>query len=248
MNTMHSARLLSRSALIAAAAVACLALTVQAAPIPGAATVQDLINLNQGDPNDGVPQGGVVVDGLQFYDFQYAETGTNGGVAPTASQVGVQTAPGPAGSSGLEFSFDWTAAAGTGMLSTIRYKVHSTNPLQPVDRVGAFFDGDVPGPSSTATFAQVTETVRDLQGNVLGMIGLFNDGNAAGTDRQAGSLDLAPPRQDLDLSKAIRVRSDTAGVATISIVDNTFRVVPEPASLGLIALGGVLTLRRARKN
>jgi len=67
-----------RGPVAAAAAIAALALgaawtsSAHAAPIPGVASVQDLIDLNAGDPNDGVPAGGVVIQDNRFYDFSYA--------------------------------------------------------------------------------------------------------------------------------------------------------------------------------
>jgi hypothetical protein len=219
----------------------------EADPIPGVGSIQDLINLNVGSATDGVAQGGLILNGLRFYDFNYSSTGTD---APTAAEVAVQTAPGPSGDLGLSFSFDWVSVGGTSnMVSTIRYKVHlEAGPPSGLDRVGLFFDGDVP---LTSAFAQVSETVRDLSGVTLGTLGVFDDGAGAGQDVSQNFLTLATPQQDLDLSKAIRVNSRSTGIATISFVDNTFRVgttvpngltvVPMPtAAWGGMALLGIL--------
>jgi len=230
---------------VALAVAAGLASTAYAAPIPGIQDVQDLIDQNQGDPNDGIPQGGIVVDGLRYYDFTYTNSGNN---PPAASEVEVQTAPSPTGFSGLEFSYDWTAAgAGNNMRSTIRYKLHSEVGA-PVNTVGLFFDGDVPpGNEGIGTFASVTEVVRDLAGNDLGELSVFDDGTGPGVDNNSDFENIAPPRLDLDLTKAIRVRSEGPGVSTISVVDNVFRQVPEPTSLAVLALGGgFMALRRRR--
>ena len=212
-----------------------------AGTIPGISSVQDMINLNAGGPADGVPQGGIVINGLRYYDFQYAGSGTS---APTSAQIQVQTAPGPAGDNGLQFSFNWVSAGGSSnMDSTIRYKVHLESSVPTgsgLNRVGLFFDGDVPtGP--VGTFAQVQETARDLNGLSCGTLGVFDDGAGPGTDVNQTFLSIVPPQLDLDLSKAIRVNSTSSGVATISIVDNTFRVgtadpngvtaVPAPAAV-----------------
>jgi len=204
--------------------------------------VQDLLDANAGDPTDGVPEGGVFIEGVRFYDFVYSNTGPN---APSASEVEVQQTSGPSGTFGIEFNFDWVAAAGDNMRSTIRYKVDSPTPL---DLVGLFFDGDVPpGNEGVGTFAQVTETVRTLAGTGLGELSVFDDGTGPGVDNNVDELDLTPPQTDIELSKAIRVRAGGSGVATISVVDNYFRPIPEPAAFGLLAAGTMLGLRRRRR-
>ena len=207
-----------------------------AAPIAGVSDLQDLIDLGAA---------GVVVDGVRYYSFGYSSTESGGADAPAPSEIGVQSAPGPVGTSGLEFSFDWTAAGVDNAIeSTITYRVQSA---PAIDRVGLFFDGDVPpGNEGAGTEAGVTETIRTLGGAVLGTLNVFDDGAGPGADNNADFLDLAPPQGDLDVTKVIAVSSDGPGTATISIVDNTFRQVPEPASLGLLGLGGVMALRRRR--
>ncbi len=234
----------SLAVLCAAGVAGLMPSTSSAAPIPGVNSVQDLINLNQGDENDGVSQGGVVVNGLRFYDFNYSNSGAGGGTPPTASQVLTQTAPGPAGTTGLRFSAPWSATGGAGEVSTIRYKVHSESALQAINQVGAAFDGDAT--NTAGTFAQVTEEVRNLTGITLAELSLFDDGTGPGVDNSSTTANLVPPQTDLDLSKAIRVRSSAGGTATITFVDNIFQPVPEPTALGLLSLGGLLTLRRRR--
>src|SRR5581483_8417798 len=230
-----------------AAAIVGFAPSASAAPITGVTTLQDLINANQGNPNDGIPQGGVVVGDKQFYDFSYVgtpppdPTGPNPFPnAPRADQIAVQTAPGP--DIGLEFSFGWDASNGFRMDSLIEYKVHVLDPSQAINDVGLAFNGAAPVPGN-ATFASVTETVSSLAGAPLGVFSVFNDGTGGLPDNNTNSDPLAPAQRDLMVSKDINVNSAPqalgGGVATISLVDNTFHQasVPEPTTLGL--LGGV---------
>lgn len=235
---------MSRSLIVTTTTLGAFCAVAVGAPIPGVTSVQDLINLNQGSPNDNIPQGGVVIDNLRFYDFTYANAGSN---PPAASQIDVETAPSPVGTTGLEFHFDWVAAGGTSMTSDIGYKVSVVGGAGTIDQVGAFFDGLVPaGLSGPTTAAQVVETVRQVDGTPIGVLNLFNDGPGPVVDQNASTLAIVPQRTDLDVLKSIRVQSDASGTATISVVDNTFRVIPEPASLGLIGLGGLLLARRRR--
>lgn len=223
-----------------------------AAPIPGISTVQDLINLNQGSATDGIVAGGVVVDGVRFYDFSYSNSGTN---SPSASQVGVQQSPEPVGNTGFEFSFNWLAVGGTNIVSTIRYKVHAENG-NPFDRVGVLFNGDValpPGSTGPNTFAKVNEVVRlvNPDGTEVNLPNsphqVITDGSGPLADNFNSFLPVNPPSGDLSVTKAISVGSSADGLATISVVDNVFRQVPEPGSLALLGLAGGLGLMRRRK-
>lgn len=235
------------------AAVASLALPASAAPIPGIATVQDLINLNSGSQTDGIVAGGIVVNGVRFYDFSYTNSGTN---SPSAGQVGVQQSPEPVGDTGLQFSFNWLAVGGTNMVSTIRYKVHAENG-NAFDRVGVLFNGDValpPGSSGPNTFAKVNEVVRlvNPDGTEVNIPNsphqVITDGAGPLADNFNSFLVVNPPSSDLAVTKAISAGSSTDGLATISVVDNVFRqVVPEPGSLAVLGLMGGLTLLRRRQ-
>jgi hypothetical protein len=222
-----------------------------AAPIPNISSLQDLKDTGST---------GVVIGDKQFYNFQYTGSPTSGSnPAPTASQISVAETPppigAPSGDIGISFSYAWESANGLNEDSVITYCVHTlsgtTTPTMMIDGVKLNFNGATPvpgtGTDASLTNATVTEKVYDLKGNLLGGLSTFDDGK---TSTDQASLTLAPTR-DVCVSKDIIVHSapisDGGGVATISVVDNTFhQTVPEPASLGLFALGLPMLVRRRR--
>ncbi|HWE96752.1 MAG TPA: PEP-CTERM sorting domain-containing protein [Tepidisphaeraceae bacterium] len=212
--------------------------------IPGISTLQDLINTGNA---------GIIIGDKQFYNFQYTgTTGTN--PAPLATQITVLQPD--AAIQGFRFSANWSSAGGQNQDSLISYSVHvlDSAPLDFVGPVGLDFDGTATGgpPSGPGLdVSTVTEKVISLDGftnyGTLNVID-FGPGNPSDID-STSSTPIAGLR-DIRLTKDIQVRSSAtsfeAGTATITFVDNTFQQVPEPASIGLLAIaaGGILARRR----
>jgi hypothetical protein len=241
--------------LAAAVGVGLFSLSANAAPIPVPATLQDLINLNQGNPGDGIPQGGITIGDKLFYDFTYLASGAAAApypnpnpnpAPPRADQIAVQSITGP--NIGLMFSFGWNSSAGFNMDSLIGYKVHvlDGDPQPLIDSIGLSFNGAAPVPG-IGTFATVTETVKSLSGATLGGFSVYSDGTISNL---GNTFALATPQRDIQVQKDILVSSVPSnlggGTSTISFVDNTYHqtAVPEPVSMAVVVLGGALLLRR----
>jgi len=213
--------------------------TASAAPIPNINSLQDLINLGHT---------GIIIGDKQFFDFSYIGSPTSGpNPAPTAGQISVAQAPGS--NIGLSFSYAWQSAEGFNQDSVIRYSVHTLDAAAQmfIDGVGLNFNGTAPVPG-TLTNATVTETVSNLAGTVLGQTTVFDDGPGGAKDTDNSMIAVTPASRDVVITKDIQVHStgtgNGGGVSTISVVDNTFHQIPEPASLGLVGLGAIGLLRR----
>ena len=217
-----------------------------AASIPGVSTLQDLINSGQN---------GVVIGDKRFYNFSYIGAPVGGpNPAPTAGQISVAQSALPGGNIGLSFSYAWLSAEGFNQDSVIQYCVQTvagtTGTRALIDGVLLNFNGTAPVPGGPLTAATVTESVTDLNGNPLGQLTTFDDGPGGQPNTDQTKLMLNPPLAGICVTKDIQVHSSPSsqggGVSTISIVDNTFHQVPEPATLGLMAIGIPMLARRRR--
>ena len=228
-------------------AVACIALggsyaAAAVAPLPG--TFDQLI---------AAGNTGVTVGDKTFYDFSLS-----GSVS--ASQINVIQAPGS--NVGLEFQSTWTSTAGAVVDSIIRYKVHvnDTSPQKLITGVGLHFDGTTTaGNTDAGVNATVTETISDLNGNILGQISTFNAGaNFASVNKNDANFVVTPATRDLMLEKDILAHSTivagtlgelapalaTANASMITLVDNTFQQTGSTTSVPLppAALTGFATI------
>jgi hypothetical protein len=213
-------------------------------PIPGISTLQDLMDTGSA---------GIVIGDKQFYNFQY--TGTSGAnPAPLATQITVLQPD--ATIQGFRFSANWHSAGGQNQDSLISYSVHvlDSAPLDFIGPIGLDFDGTATGgpPSGVGLdVSTVTEKAVSLDGfSSYGTLNVVDFGPGNPSDVDSTSSTPVAGLRDIRLSKDIQVRSSAtsfqAGTATITFVDNTFQQVPEPASIGLLAMvvGGMLARRR----
>jgi hypothetical protein len=104
------------------------------------------------------------------------------------------------------------------------------------------------GGLGTATIGESVFT-NGFGGDAVGALSVFNPGNPA---KFSDVLLLAQPQQELWLQKDILVSGNgdsISDMASVTIIDQTFSQVPEPASVTLAAVGllGLICLHRRRR-
>ncbi len=160
----------------------------------------------------------------------------------------------------LEFGFDLTggfgdASPGDGIIHefNIQYTVEIAPAFIPLGyRITdnhLIFNGNATG--APGSFARVDETViNPLNGQVLGQKSVFDIVNTTGpnTTRLSDELIFGPPGYTiLEINKDVKFLAVTGGsTASASFVRQSFSQIPSPGACAMLALGGVLTLRRRR--
>jgi hypothetical protein len=213
-------------------------------------TVQTLIDLGSD---------GVAVGPIRFFDFTFAGSSSNG--SRNAGQVAVQ--PITADGFGIRFLSPWFVTGGSALVDVITYKLEIADPSQTVGRINLFSDGTAPLPAA-GTFVSTSLSARTTGGAMAGrIVSTFDDGRTSPFDTtqpdtavDATSFD---PQLWLSVTDAISTASGggiSTGVATASIVENTFVPVPEPRMTALVFVPGTimammftrrLNRRRARR-
>jgi hypothetical protein len=204
---------------------------VLAAAAPaGALTLQQVID-----------DGGFTVDGVTFSDFSVSITGDLAGVLE-ASDLAVIVESGP-GSVGFSLSGPISAADGEIGDILLSFKMSSSTAID-----GAILNA-LNVANGLGAQAAVDEWVRDGNGVVLGLLSTSDTGGP-GAPIFEDSLGFAP-QLALMITKDILVDSALIGggpdgSARISLIQQTFLLVPEPGSLLLLGIGLGL-LKRARR-
>jgi hypothetical protein len=185
-------------------------------------------------------------------NWSYTATGN----MPAATGVNVTATPDLVGRAGFEFQGAFHDNPGSGTSDAlILYQVA----LSPADiRAGKVFtdvhlesDVTVVGGSTTNNGSiSIVETVRDVNGNLLGTLTNFDIWTATGQLlKGSDTLFLDPAKQYtvLNISKDILASSDTGNaVPQVSHIDQSYSV-PEPSSLALITLGASVVLGGAMR-
>ena len=232
---MRSRRLIAHwaPAVVSIASLVALATTAKAQTDPPI-TLSSLIGVDEAHA--------LVVGDKEFYGFTYQ------GQPATASDITITTLSSP--QIGLQFNYQWTSTSASKVDSIIGYFVHTrdTIPQFFINGVGLTFNGTTMSANNAATNAAVTETVyAQDQTTQLGQLSVIDFGAGNANNKDSATLPINPAARTLFVRKDIQADSAGGGTATISFVDNNFSQTPEPASIGLLAVGaGTLLLRRRR--
>ena len=193
--------------------------------------------------------GGCFVGDKTFSNFNYTSSGTNATAIP-ASGVTVNTI-GPAGSGatllgpdiGLQFNAPWSVGAGQALDSLITFDVAVTSGAALIHDAGLVQGGTS---FSGNGLGQVAENAcGPAPCTPSGAINLFTIDSAGQV--KLTDLTVFSPTGSLSVVKDISVNGNS-GSASISLVNDTFSQIPEPASLTLLgsALIGLGWLGRCR--
>jgi len=176
-------------------------------------------------------------ESLKFSQFAYTQAT---GDPPDAAHVTVSpfTLGGVPGETGVEFGGAFNAAAGITSDWIIKYRVDELSPGQLLTDAYLKITGGINGGTG---MINVSETITDLNGNVLGTLEAFN-GHVLDT------INFSHGVTGLLITKDISAVGGNNGV-TMSVIDQGYSSaggVPEPASWALLGIGmtGFLAFRR----
>ncbi len=196
-------------------------------------TLQSLINMGTSP---------VAVGNAEFSNFSLINALPGTGVS--ASQIQVQ--PYTTGGDGLQFVSSWSAANGSEVDEVISFDVQTIDSTKPITQISLLSNGTAPVPT-TGTFASTTLISQLLNGAAAApVISTYNDGVTMPIDTTKPDINYAQTtlaaQTQLHIIDTLFEDSTapgtttSGGVATESVVQNSFVSVPEPAGLGLILL------------
>jgi len=162
---------------------------------------------------------------LMFDDF----TGSiSGALNPDLDQYTVEALE-----HGFRISGAFSVADGNAGGLDITYTATALNSLQ-LTAAQIFFNAAVYG--ETASAVTIEDLLTESGGSMIGELDLLVDG--LGADTKYAETSFAPLAQ-LFAEKSILVDAQSSGAiaATLSVVNQTFTVVPEPLSLSMVAAG-----------
>lgn len=170
----------------------------------------------------------LTVAGVSFSNFDCTLTGAGTAFPSACSQIAVGANP---QGNGIEFSSGFTAGGISFKDATINYRASASTGIT---GVSLGFNGTFMG----LAISSVTETIRDAATNrQIGFLSVSCSViDCTRNDPEVGFIPLGGSYTDLLIQKDINV-SAFPGVAQISIIDQGFRTVPEPASMALLGAG-----------
>lgn len=171
----------------------------------------------------------VVIGDLRFENFFYPADSVVQGDMPFASQIAVQPTPGDVGIRFTGPFMDLPGGDGNGASdSTIGFDVSATGGAQ---IVSATLSGNPSLKSEEARgVAEVVETFAGLNDSKLV---IFDKGaNLSLND----SVDFAPTNALSVVKDILLFTESDSNAATLSVIDQTFALVPEPSAFALLSL------------
>jgi hypothetical protein len=227
----YSIRTMIRGVLAAAAATAALGApltqTAWAAPCVDGGTLASYIAVGSCTVGDKI-----------FDQFGYTPAASGGATAIAASGVTVDTV-GPVGSGatflgpdiGLRFVAPWSVGPGQALDSNISFRITATG--------GFLIEDATLNQAGSSAFgsglAQVSENLY-TDSTLTSHIATLSTFNSS-TISQLSDHVTFTPISSLFVIKDISVNGGVSGTASISLVQNTFSQIPEPASLALLGAG-----------
>lgn len=182
----------------------------------------------------------VIIGDLRFENFFYPADSVVQGDMPFASQIAVQPIP---GDTGIRFTgpfIDLPGGVGNGASdASLGFDVSVVSGAQ---IVGANLSGNPSLKGDELGIAEVVETFSGLNDTKLV---IFDKGENLNLN---ASADI-PATNSLSVIKDILLLSQSeTNAATISVIDQTFEIVPEPSSTLLLSVGALCVgLRRRRR-
>ncbi|MCX5633773.1 MAG: PEP-CTERM sorting domain-containing protein [Phycisphaerae bacterium] len=183
-------------------------------------------------------------------DIDFSGFAINGAITPTADAVFVQGGQnGTTGDYGLRFQFAWIAGPNQYVNTDLKFKISILSDPEYDNYFIKDVGMDISGASATGNGGIVVgETVRDAPfGNIIASLScskFANDGGAFLKD----DAEFAPTKEIWIWSKDLSVTGGNIGSAHISEFFQFYSQteVPEPATIGLLTLGGLTILGRKK--
>lgn len=184
----------------------------------------------------------VIIGDLQFDNFMYPADSIVQGDMPFASQIAVQALPGDAGIRFTGPFLDLPGGAGNGASdATLGFTVTPTNGAS---ILGASLGGNPSLKGGASGIAEVVETFVGVDDSKL----VIFDKSATLALEDAVAFS-APMSSVTALKDILLLTQSDSNASTISVIDQTFVLTPEPSSALLCVAGlcGLVLIRRKRR-
>jgi hypothetical protein len=207
--------------------------------VAAAAAPADVITLGPTQSIASITGSGILAGDKLFSNFSVSSVGTNcpgaGDIYITPAQIN--------GDYGVIFQSAWQADVGEYIDTLLTFKV-TVLEGHAIDKIDMKLTGLSASNGGTIS---ITENIwpddPSIATDTIGDISVFFNSGATGTKRLFQETTLTAPDMELWVVKDIALAGRT-GDAAMSQFYQSFHQVPEPATLGILCLGGLLMARR----